>query len=368
LRLALLAPTTAAAFRGETDATVGGAERQLVALADALVARGHRIDVIVNEGDSSPAESPGGARIWPRYRKRGVPLLKVFHPKLSSLKALLSEIGSDCLLQRGAADLTGIGRLASKALGIPFLFAVASESDLQPGRELVPHPQDRILYRLGAAGADLRVVQTLVQEQQARRLFGEKVIRIPSLYGPMPDSRPDKDEEERILWGGNLRPVKRPEWLLALADDLPHRRFTVFGGPAAGFESYGAAMVAEFDKRDNIEYLGRVPQERLPAIYDACSLLLNTSITEGFPNTFLEAWGKGLEIVASVDPDGRFAKGDVGRFGSTVPQLRLEIESIFTMSPSLRRRRREFAFAHLESEHSLRNVVSRWETAIAGVV
>ncbi len=365
--MALLAPTTAAAFRGETDSTVGGAERQLVALADALVARGHRVDVIVDGSDALPLQSPGGARIWPRYRLGGAPILKVIHPKVSSLRKLLSEIGTDCLLQRGAADLTGIGRIASKTLGIPFIFAVASESDLSPGQELVPNPQDRILYRLGAGGADLRVVQTRSQEKHARRLFGDDVIRIPSFCKHQSGTCPEMTEQPRILWGGNLRPVKRPEWLLALADALPRREFTVFGGPAIGHESYGERIIAEFKLRDNITYLGSVEQDRLPEVYASCGLLLNTSLTEGFPNTFLEAWSHGLEIVASVDPDGHFASGQFGRFGSTIPELLRGIEKVFHMEASHRYTRLKKAHAHLEAEHSIGNVVSRWETAIASV-
>ncbi len=368
MRISLLAPTSAAAFRGETDVTVGGAERQLVALADALVARGHRVDVIVDEGESSPPESSGGARVWPRFRRRGLPVLKAFHPKLSSVHAFLEEVGSDCLLQRGAADLTGIGRLASRSLGIPFIFSVASESDLRPGREIVPHPQDRILYRLGAAGADLRVVQTREQEMHARRLFGGEVIRIPSFLGRKNWEALGEIGEETILWGANLRPVKRPEWLLALADNLPQLRFRVFGGAAAGHERYGERMAAEIERRSNIDYLGRVPQERLPEIFASCTLLLNTSSMEGFPNTFLEAWGHGLEIVASVDPDELFSSGRLGRFGSTIGQLRAGIESVIATPSDLRHRKRSEARAYLESEHGMGNVVDQWEAALATVV
>ncbi len=105
----------------------------------------------------------------------------------------------------------------------------------------------------------------------------------------------------------------------------------------------------------------------MPEVYASCSLLLNTSLTEGFPNTFLEAWTHGLEIVASVDPDGHVASDRFGHVGSTIPELLSGIEKVFRMESSQRHRRRKKAHVHLEMEHSIGNVVSRWETAIASV-
>ncbi|NTV24235.1 MAG: glycosyltransferase family 4 protein [Nanoarchaeota archaeon] len=46
-------------------------------------------------------------------------------------------------------------------------------------------------------------------------------------------------------------------------------------------------------------YLGYVPPEHMPAIYTWCDALLFPSLSEGFPNTLLEAEANGLPIVCS---------------------------------------------------------------------
>jgi len=54
----------------------------------------------------------------------------------------------------------------------------------------------------------------------------------------------------------------------------------------------------------NVDYRGQVPpDEALRIIHDA-TLLLSTADEEGFPNTFLQAWGAGTPVISlRIDPD-----------------------------------------------------------------
>lgn len=55
----------------------------------------------------------------------------------------------------------------------------------------------------------------------------------------------------------------------------------------------------------NLDFLGMVPPAELDAWFRGPKILLNTSIREGFPNTFLQAWMNGVPVITlNIDPDG----------------------------------------------------------------
>lgn len=366
MRLAILAPTAAPAFRGDSASGQGGAERQLAALGQALARRGHSVDVIV-AAEGGREEELAGCRLWPIYPRGGLPLLKLAHPKSSALIGFLRERRCQLLLQRGAAELTGLGAAAARLLGLGFVFALASDSDLAAGGELLPHPQDRVLFRLGLRGADCVVAQTLSQRRALWRACGCEAVLLRSFPAAEPPMTVAGPGGGAILWGGNLRPVKRPEWLLALADSLPEERFIVFGGAAPGQERYARRLDAALRARRNIEVLGALPPAALPAVYRRCRILLNTSEVEGFPNTLLDAWRHGLDVVASVDPDRLLSRGALGLTASDLPALRAALLASLRAGEAELGQRRERALAYLQASHSPARLAQEWERILLSI-
>lgn len=367
MRLAILAPTASAAFREEVASGQGGAERQLVALGRALAARGHQVDVAV-AADDAPLVAQSGCRLWPIYPRGGWPLLKLAHPKGSALHAFLRERGSELLLQRGAAELTGLGCLVARLLGIGFVFAVASDSDLAAGAELLPHPQDRALFRLGLQGADQVIVQTQAQRRSLWRACGRDSQVLRSFPDAAPPERTVAPVGDAILWGGNLRPVKRPEWLLALAAALPGERFIVFGGAAPGHERYAGHLQARLRERPNIQYLGALPPAALPAVYRRCRIFLNTSEVEGFPNTLLEAWRHGLDVIASVDPDRLLSGAGLGLIATDLAGLRAALQASLRADAAELAQRRLRALDYLRRSHSPSRLAEEWERMLLACI
>jgi glycosyltransferase involved in cell wall biosynthesis len=365
VRLAILAPTAGPAFRGEAAQGQGGAERQLAALGQALAARGHEIDVILAHGED--AGDAGGCRLWPVFPRGGLPLAKLIHPKGSALLGFLRRRGSEVLLQRGAADLTGLAWLATRPAGIGFVHALASDSDLVAGQELLPHPQDRVLHRLGLAGAEQVVVQTRAQGRALRRMIGRQGLLVRSFPETAPPSAPDAPAGAAVLWGGNLRPVKRPEWLISLAASLPQQEFIVFGGPARGYETYAQGIVAGLRALPNVEYLGALPPAALPAVYARCRILLSTSVHEGFSNTMLAAWQHGLDVVATVDPDDLLSGSALGLTARSLSGLRDRLCESLQAAPGMLAARRQRAQDYLRAQHDPAALAASWESILLNI-
>ncbi|MBN2170760.1 MAG: glycosyltransferase family 4 protein [Candidatus Krumholzibacteriota bacterium] len=367
MRIAVLAPTAAPALIREAAGAVGGAERQIAALGAALRARGHVVDIMVAGDSGPPRECPAG-RVWPRYPLGGVPLIKLIHPKSSALRRFLLDCRAGALLQRGAAELTGLGAFACRRVGIPFIFMVASNRDLQPGREIVPHPQDHLLYRAGLRRAAAVVAQTEAQVRRLRERFGIAATLIPSFpAGDLP-AAPTHPAGEAVLWGGNLRPVKRPEWLLALAERFATVPFIVYGGAAPGHEAYARGIAERLAAAANIEYLGPVAPEDLPGLFRRARVFLNTSQSEGFPNTFLEAWRQGMPVLSTVDPDGLLSAGGLGAAVRDLAGLETALTALLTETPAERLARADRALSFLKERHDPAVLADRWEGLLTGLI
>jgi hypothetical protein len=65
------------------------------------------------------------------------------------------------------------------------------------------------------------------------------------------------------------------------------------------------SLLSQIRRMENLDLLGEVPLEEVNAQLAAGHLFVNTSKTEGFPNTFIQAWMRRVPTLSlDVDPDG----------------------------------------------------------------
>jgi glycosyltransferase involved in cell wall biosynthesis len=79
-----------------------------------------------------------------------------------------------------------------------------------------------------------------------------------------------------------------------------------------GNESHLRTVMETAAGINNIEFTGFVPYDKVERHFDGASLIINTSITEGFPNTFLQGWSRGVPSVSFFDPDAYIDGKSVG--------------------------------------------------------
>jgi glycosyltransferase involved in cell wall biosynthesis len=81
-------------------------------------------------------------------------------------------------------------------------------------------------------------------------------------------------------------------------------------------------------------------------LFDRAKVFLNTSSIEGFPNTFLQAWIRGVPVVTFFDPDGLVQRVPLGRVAQSLDDMREAIRGLLEIDVDrqlLGRRAREFA-------------------------
>ncbi len=187
---------------------------------------------------------------------------------------------------------------------------------------------------------------------------------IPSCYHLPPDARPGSGDT--VLWCGTVHTYKRPELLLELARRLPHRKFVLVGGQGVDETQtapYYRGILGEARALGNVHATGFLPLAQVEPHFDRARVFVNTSEYEGMPNTFMQAWARGIPTVATVDvgarsgPDGR---GElIYRQFSRVEEAAEEIERLFDDRLYWQRayaRVREY----FEATHSSAEVLARY--------
>ena len=292
---------------------IGGAEMQQAHLARGLAESGFRVSMLCLDYGQAPKCTIDGVELYKLHKPRaGLPVWRFLHPRLSGFWRGMRAVQADIYYQRGAEMLTGVVATFCRWHGRKSIFAAAHNTDFHPGKELVGNPRDRWLYQYGLNRVDAIVVQNEAQLADCRRHFKRDACLVNSAYpGPPAMNSHTRDE---ILWVSTLRAFKRPELFIELARCLPQFRFTMIGGKADhdfANTTYFHRIAALAGEVPNLRFLGFQTPHAVEAYFDRARIFVNTSTHEGFPNTFLQAWARGVPTVSFFDTGSRDQGGPV---------------------------------------------------------
>jgi glycosyltransferase involved in cell wall biosynthesis len=339
---------------GEGDLRyIGGESVQHVLLARAWRDLGHDVSIVVHDEGQGPKRVIDGiTAIAAHTRHGGLPGLRFFHPRASKLVGALSTADADVYYQSPAGANTGFTAWYARMTGRRFIFRVASDTDCDKEHSRIHFLRDRMLYDFGLRRADVIAAQTGFQQQLLRENHGleSSVVNMMVEMPARPAAPPEQDID--VLWISNLRALKRPELALELARQLPDVKFTLAGGPMPGGRTYFDDVAAAAARLRNVTMLGAVRYADTAALFDRARIFLNTSSIEGFPNTFLQAWIRGVPVVSFFDPDGMVSRLQLGRVATSLDDMREAIRGLLDVHvyrDLIGRRAREFALREFTS-------------------
>ncbi len=344
----------------------GGAEVQQSFLARGLRDAGYRVSVATNDYGQPDETEIDGIRVHKIVRTGpSIPLLRFFHPRLTSVWQTMGRVGADIYYQRTASAVTFVVGAYARLHGKRFIYAAAHNQDFHHGTESILNDwRDRILFYFGLRCADAIVAQNSAQLSSCREWRGREAIIIPSCY-PAPPAETNASHKLTVLWVAMMRQWKRAELFLDLAESLPQLRFRMIGGPSASSaeDSYYTAIANRAHTLPNVEFLGFVPHADLGRHFDDARVFVNTSESEGFPNTFLQSWARGVPTVSFFDCGARAGDRPVGLVVDDAKAMQEAVSSLCS-NDALWVEESACARQYLIASHSLSGVIARYEALI----
>lgn len=297
---------------------MGGAEYQAKLLVERLLAL-NLFEVHYAARNVCPMYRPDGysiQQIAPRRRFAGA-----FFSDAPALWRLLKRLKPDIVYQRVGCAYTGVAAHYARSFRRRMVWHVSSDRDVMPmgwrrARRRPLQGVDKLLLEYGARRADAVIVQSRVQGELLQHHYARSPTAQIGNFHPVPSQIVAKDTDVlRVCWIASMKPLKRPEIFLRLAQDLrdqPGVEFVMAGAPPAQPERC-RQLQAQISDTANLRCLGLQSTEAVNDLLARSHLLVNTSEYEGFSNTFIQAWLREVPVLSLlVNPDGVFDGGRLG--------------------------------------------------------
>lgn len=181
----------------------------------------------------------------------------------------------------------------------------------------------------------------------------------------VPEKIPEKTDEPTVCFLGRFDGEKRPEMFFELARRFPDVWFVALGRAHDGARDLRLRQL--YGGTPNLEMPGFVTGREKDRVLGGSWILVNTSVSECLPVSFLEAAAHGCAILSFHDPDG-FASN----FGYHVVDGDLDKGLRCLMEDGAWRERGERGFAYVSDVHELGRVVDlhleAYEALLNGVI
>ena len=321
-------------------------------LAREFANQGWSVSAVCRDAGQADGESLSGIRFWKTYqRDAGIPGMRFFYPRLYKVWRALKKADADVYFQSCAGFMTGVVAYFARRYGRKIIFRVAHDTDCIPGEQLINNRRDRWLYEYGLGSADLISVQSEVQADALKKNYGLSSVGVKMVVEAPADTSLKKDID--VLWVNNLRGFKRPELVVDIARELPKVSFVMIGGRMKGFEDLYDQVKMAAESIPNLTFIGVVPYSEVNDYFARARLFLNTSDSEGFPNSYLQAWVRGVPVISYFDPDGLIEALEIGAKVSSQEEFCAPIEALLEADEkrlAIARRASEYASANYSSK------------------
>lgn len=314
---------------------VGGAEVQLYLLGKKLSQKGWGIHFTTTDVGQPSVQDVDGLHVHKTYpaSRTGNPFWLV--PNSLQFLSALSQADADIYHQRGAGDSTGYISLFCKLKQKKFVFTAAHIDNCNLRWVERSRFTRTPLYLYGLHHADRVTVLAEYMRNEMRKNLGIDPIVIRSGH-PVPTVVPSKSREPRFLWVGRFETWKQPELYVKLAQRFPEVSFEMVGKAGLSGKAYSDSILAQIRKTPNIEYHESIPFDRISEHFGHVWAFVNTSVSEGFPNTYIQAWMVKTPVLAlHVDPDNAIVENRLGFVSGSFDRLCQDAKSLISSRSSV---------------------------------
>lgn len=304
----------------------GGEQVQQTLLARALARRGLDVSMIVFDyGQSDDAVWDGVRTVRAYPPAAGFPVLRFVYPRWTGLWSALRRADADVYYVSCSGARVGQVAHFTRYFGKRVIYRVAHDRACDPKTVMIRYWRDKRLYEYGLRNSDAILVQSAWQQQAMQLNYGLSSTIAGMLVEPGKNNVEFHERTIGALWVNNMRPFKRPDRFLDFAASTPSIQSHMIGGPGKGFQQIFEEIAARAKDISSLVFHGPVPYHDINDYYERARVFVNTSDSEGFPNSYLQAWIRGTPVVSFFDPDGVIEREGLGRAVSSDLELQAAI-------------------------------------------
>ncbi len=281
-------------FNKNSRNTFGGASVQLFLIARELNCyRDFEVYSLINEYPVIDFDEKHLFNIVTTYKRKDPAFIKVlkFHRAIQRIKP-------DIVIQRGLSPFSCLLALYCRLFGIKFIFMFAHDREARGHYQKTNNPCP--LFRLLVGNASLLIFQS---ESQIGQFKGKCDSRCRLILSGNEIRSLNGFRKEYILWVGRVEEWKRPEIFLEIAEKNPEKKFVMISPPVPLRNGYFAGIIKRAQSIKNLTMVDFVRFSDIDEYFEKALLFINTSVEEGFPNTFIQACKSRTPILSlNVNP------------------------------------------------------------------
>ncbi len=296
----------------------------LINFGKGLVGLGHEVSYITMDYGQDDVKKICGCTVYKMYKPNsGIPGLRFIMNKIPKTIKALKNSSADVYLFMCPDPLAGIIAWYCKRNNKKFVYYGAHDYDFDSNRKKL-NIRDFHMFHYSIKHADL----VLCQNEFQKKTLGDNYKRKGTiLYNPMKSAEHTYNVDGNIVWMAKYYPVKRPEMFIKLSKEVDDS-FVMIGGKPPNMTQKQFNQINSKACNNNIEICGKLDYEKADDILSRSKLLVSTAKAEGFSNTFLQAWRRGIPVVSFVDPDDMIKNNKLGKVVNSFEELVETVETL----------------------------------------
>jgi len=359
IRVCFIAPKAYPLFNPDVKKVFGGAEVDLYLLATELAKdENFVVTFITADYGQKQTETIEGVKII-----KSLDFKKNVLPGALRIWRAMRQADADIYLLKTASPGVPLAALFCRLHGKIFAYRTASAEECD-GTYAKKHFFLGRFFNWSLHQAGIIFAQNATDKESLQCTVGVSAVIIPNGH-ILPTLQ--QCRREIILWVGRSDKIKRPGLFIDLAEKMPNEKFVMICQHATGDEKY-EELLARAGQAKNLQFIEHVPFREIGSHFQRAKVFVNTSESEGFPNTFIEACNYAVPILSlKVNPDGFLDKYNCGqcckdRFEKLIDSLKFMLAENRYIEPGKNARR------YAEQNHDIKIVALEYKKLFAGLL
>ncbi len=327
MKVCFFSPSSYPYFYKNTGVTSGGAELQMSLIAKELAKnKKYEVCFFIADYGQAKVDYVDGVKLirafkLPKHESVFSKLVKAF-----KYFFLLAKHRPDVVINTTASSIVGLSALYKRILGYKFIYRTAHTQEVD--RSFIEN--NGIIgkiYRYGLLKADVVLSQNAehckclknnhnIDAIEFKNIFYDKkhtninkngvlwVARFEKWKQAQDDKKHTNINKNGVLWVARFEKWKQAQVYLQLAKRIKNERFTIICPTTKNNMQKWLIFKNNCLKEGNIDFKDKVDFTEINNYFNNAAVFVNTSLSEGFPNTFLQAAAAHTPIVSlNVNPD-----------------------------------------------------------------